>query len=263
MSWELRRRPGQLLRSLTAMDLVMPLLAVGLAKAFGLNPAVQIALVALSLSPVPPFLPMKELKASGSSTFVFGLMVAAALFAIVFIPLALQVIGLVFGLPIHLSPMTVVSVVGLTVLAPLAAGMLVRALAPTLAGRLARPLSLAAIVALGLTAITVLVVKWPGMLSLIGGGALLAFAVFVVVGLAAGHFLGGPREEDRTVLAFSTATRHPGVALAIANANFPDNTLVMPAVALYLIVATLVSLPYARWRRGRVGTGEASAAKTA
>ena len=37
----------------------------------------------------------------------------------------------------------------------------------------------------------------------------------------------GPDPEDRVVLALSTASRHPGVALAIATANFPQETSVM------------------------------------
>jgi BASS family bile acid:Na+ symporter len=51
------------------------------------------------------------------------------------------------------------------------------------------------------------------------------------------------------VLALSTASRHPGVALAIAHANFPDEKLAPAAVLLYLIVSGIVSLPYLRWNR--------------
>src|SRR5579864_4017445 len=84
------RRPTQFLRSLAAMDVVMPIVAVGLAKSFDLNPAVEIALVALALSPVPPILPRKELKAGGGSPYVFGLLVSAGVVAVVFIPVAVE-----------------------------------------------------------------------------------------------------------------------------------------------------------------------------
>jgi bile acid:Na+ symporter, BASS family len=53
------RRPGQLVRGLVAMNLLMPMFAVALAVMFDLNPAVKIALVALSVSPIPPVLPKK------------------------------------------------------------------------------------------------------------------------------------------------------------------------------------------------------------
>ena len=76
------------------------------------------------------------------------------------------------------------------------------------------------------------------MLSLIGNGSLLALAAFVAVGLAAGHLLGGPNAADRLVLALSTATRHPVIALTVAKANFPDEPLLGATVLLYLLVGT-------------------------
>jgi Sodium Bile acid symporter family len=81
-------RPGRLSRSLLAMNIAMPLLAVGLSLAFGLSPAVKTALVALSLAPVPPILPKKEFKAGGHGSYVIGLLAAAALLSIIFIPVA-------------------------------------------------------------------------------------------------------------------------------------------------------------------------------
>jgi BASS family bile acid:Na+ symporter len=83
-----------------------------------------------------------------------------------------------------------------------------------------------------------------------------AFVVFGLVGLAAGHLLGGPGPAERVVLALTTASRHPGVALAIATAAFPDQKLAGPAVALYLVVVGITSVLYlARARRRGVGRG--------
>ncbi len=72
-----------------------------------------------------------------------------------------------------------------------------------------------------------------------------------VIGLCAGHLLAGPAPGDQTTLALSTAARHPGVALAIARANFPGETLVAPAVLLYVLLNVIVSLPYTKWAAGR------------
>src|SRR5688500_14428366 len=68
------RRPGQLVRSLLAMNVMMPLFAAALAAAFDLNPAVKIALIALAVSPVPPVLPKKQLKAGGRASYAVGLL---------------------------------------------------------------------------------------------------------------------------------------------------------------------------------------------
>lgn len=247
------RRPVQLLRSLLAMNVIMPVVAVALALAFDLHPAVKIALVALALSPVPPMLPRKQLKAGGDSPYVFGLLVAAGLFAIVFVPVGLEVVGRVFAVPLYLPAQRVALIVAVTVLAPLAVGMVLRRAVPAFAERIARPLSMVATVLLIVAVVPILFTAWPAMVSLVGNGTLAAFAAFIVVGLAAGHLLGGPDSADRTVLAFSTATRHPGVALAIAGANFPEQKLVLPAVLLYLIAGAILSIPYSIWRQRTTG----------
>ena len=79
---------------------------------------------------------------------------------------------------------------------------------------------------------------------------MLALALFIIAGTAAGHFLGGPAAEDRMVLAIATSSRHPGLALAIAKANYPEQgMLVAGAVVIYLIFRLILAVPYLRWRR--------------
>src|SRR3974377_3710 len=92
------RRPGQLLRSLLSMYIVMPSFALLLAISFHFHPPLEIALIALAVSPVPPLLPKKALKAGGEPSHVFGLLVASGLFAIVFIPSVLEVLGKAFDM---------------------------------------------------------------------------------------------------------------------------------------------------------------------
>ena len=55
------RRPDKLLSALVSMYMAMPLFAVVVAQAFDLPPAVKIALVAFSVSPIPPLVPNKAL----------------------------------------------------------------------------------------------------------------------------------------------------------------------------------------------------------
>jgi bile acid:Na+ symporter, BASS family len=86
--------------------------------------------------------------------------------------------------------------------------------------------------------------------------------VFVLVGLAVGHLLGGPDPEDRTVLALSTAMRHPAIAIAIAQSNFPDQKLAPAAILLYLLVSVIAAAPYLKWTKrhreaGKPGGGQA------
>jgi BASS family bile acid:Na+ symporter len=127
--------------------------------------------------------------------------------------------------------------------------MLVRHFTPAVADRAARPVLLLAAVILLAALVPVLITAWPAILSLIGNGAVLAMAALVAVGLVAGHVLGGPAPGERTVLALAAGARHPGVAIALAHANFPDEKLVLPAVLLYLLVGTLVAAPYVQWTK--------------
>ena len=85
------------------------------------------------------------------------------------------------------------------------------------------------------------------MFSLIGNGTILVMVFFALVGFATGHLLAGPDPEDRTVLALSTATRHPGIAIAIVLANYPDQKLAPAAAVLYVLVSAIAAKPYLSW----------------
>jgi bile acid:Na+ symporter, BASS family len=243
------RRPSMLFRSLLSMNVVMPLMAATLASAFALHPAVQIALITLAVSPVPPFLPQKELKAGGHASYAIGLLVAAGALAIVFVPLAVELLGRLFDRPVHISSGTIAQIVLISVLLPLAAGITVRKFAPAFADRIVKPVAVVAAVLLIASALPLVITAWPAIISLIGNGTIIAIVAFVIFGVAVGHLLGGPDPDDRTVLALSTASRHPGIALAIAIANFPGQKLVLAALVLYLFVNIVVTMPYLNWRR--------------
>jgi len=242
-------RPAALLRALLAMGVMVPAFAVAMVVAFDLPHAVEVAIVAIALSPVPPFLPLKAMKAGGQQAYTVGLLVAASAISIAWVPLVLHVISPIFPTRLGMSPASIAGLVAFSVLLPLAVGILVRHFLPNLAGRAARPLMLTAALLLAIALIPVLVAEWPAILSLIGDGTVLALAALVAVGLTAGHLLAGAEPGERTVLALASGTRHPGVAIALAHANFPDDKLVLPAVLLYLVVCTLVSIPYVQWAR--------------
>jgi BASS family bile acid:Na+ symporter len=253
------RRPALLVRSLLAMLVAMPIVAIAIDRLFDLRPSVEIVLVALAFSPVPPLLPGKERKAGGQSGYALGLMAVAALLAIVTVPVSVWLLGQATGQPYDMSPAAIAGVVAKMMLLPLAAGLTVRALAPAFAQRSIRPLALTSTLLLALAVIAILASALPAVWSLIGGGTLVAMAAFVVIGLGIGHWLGGPHPEESAVLALSTACRHPAIALALAKANFPNEPLLGATVLLYLLVVTVVTPPYVR-RRRHVAAGATRAA---
>ncbi len=237
------RRPAKLASALFSMNVVMPLFTLAMTTLFDLRPTVALALVALSVAPIPPILPRKAMSAGGGAAYTIGLLASAAVFAIVFVPLAL------FGIEVHVPIAKLAFVIALTVLAPLAVGMTIHRFAPRFAARAAKPTSVVALVLLGLCGVPVFIVTMPLIVTLLGNGTLAAIVAFNVVGLAAGHLLGGPDRDERSVLALTTASRHPGVAFVIALANGGEQKPVVAALLLYLLVNALVSLPYVLWSK--------------
>ena len=113
------RRPGELVRALLAMNVLMPLFALTLISIFDFNPAVKIALVALSVSPIPPPIPAKEVKSGGTESYVMGLQVAIGALAIIVVPLAMAVIGQLRGVALQTSIAPVARVVFVSILIPI------------------------------------------------------------------------------------------------------------------------------------------------
>jgi BASS family bile acid:Na+ symporter len=247
----LPNRPMQFVRSLASMNLVMPLFAAAIALLFALRTPVEIMLVCIALSPVPPLLPSKQAKSGGNAAYGVSLLCWAALVAIFSIPLLLELLEDAFNVPMRMSPWRVAQIMLTTVLLPLCLGMLARVLAPKLAARFATPVMAVAAAVLPVAALGIIIASWPAILAQLGDGTALTLALFALVALAVGHVLGGPDPADRTVLSLSTASRHPGMAAAIASANFPEQHAAMAVLLLYLVLGGIASGLYLFWRKRR------------
>jgi BASS family bile acid:Na+ symporter len=247
-SISLFRNPSLLLRSLLAMSVLLPVFAATLVGLFTFRPAIEIALITLAVAPVPPFLPQKQLKLVGHNEYVYGLLVATSLLSIVLAPLTVALIGLAFSRHTHIAPLAIARMVALTVLIPFALGLIINQRMPAFAERASLLAGKVGLLLLAAAVVPVLIKMWPAIMSLVGDGTLLAFIAFVAVGLVVGHLLGGPDSVNGTVLALATSTRHPGVALVIATGIFPGDKFVAPALVIYLLVATIASVPYVKWR---------------
>jgi hypothetical protein len=110
-----------------------------------------------------------------------------------------------------MGPDAVAKLIVISILAPLAAGIGFRKVAPTIAGRIAGPLGRIAGIVLLAGVLCILAFALPTAWTLMGSRTIIAIAAFVIVGLAAGHFFGGPGSEQKVTLALSTASRHPAL----------------------------------------------------
>jgi BASS family bile acid:Na+ symporter len=165
------------------------------------------------------------------------------------VPFGVEVLGGLFGREARFGPDRVAKLVAVTILAPLIVGLLVRHLAPRLADRMAPWASRLGTVVLVTALVPVIASAWPAIVSLVGDGAVLAITVVVAAAIAAGHWLGGSDPDDCTVLAIASSMRHPGIALAIATLNVPEEPRMPAAILLYVVVATVATSIYGAVRR--------------
>lgn len=258
----LLRRPALLARSFAAMNIAMPIAAILMAAAFSANVAVELALLMLALSPVPIHFHGKVAKAAGDADYALSLMDAMAVLSVIVVPAWVWLIGAVLHTPLGVPPTAVLRVVGGDILVPILLGMLVHRMSGHLAKRLVRPCERVSLVIFVLAVVPIFIKVLPEMRELLGDGTLIAIVVFAVLGLAVGYVLGGPERGHRVVLAIATASRHPGVALAIARATMPHQALVRAAVLLYVIVSSLLVAVYARRQRA-VGPSSESSSRMA
>jgi BASS family bile acid:Na+ symporter len=244
----LLRRPSLLVRSLVAMNIIMPLAAVWLVSSFDLKTPIKVALVALAISPLPPFLPGKRLKLT-SHGYIYGIVVAAAVCSVVLVPITASLLAAHFHTQ-HVGAVKVFLVIVITVIAPLYLGLFIQRKRTTRAPALAAILYKAGMGLLVVACIPVLVMEWPTIRSLFGDGTVVAAVLLSGLGLLVGHLLGGPDPQNRTVLALATASRHPGVALVAGiSASAQSPRLITAAVLFAFVVSMIVTVPYAAWRR--------------
>jgi len=235
------RRPAELARVLLSMNVLTPVMAVALALMLPLQPAVKIALVTISVSPVAPFYPWGAFKAGGRRDYTIGLMAATAMLSLAVIPIAMKVLARVFHLPLHTPTNFIARLVFVTVVGPLLAGIALHSMAPAFAKRIAKPLNIFALALMILSLLPILFRSLPTMWVLLGNGTLLSMAGLALGGYLIGYLIEKPRPENRRVLGLANASRHPAIAAVIAHANFPQQKLVLPSIILYLLVSALVT----------------------
>ncbi|WP_066775457.1 hypothetical protein [Sphingomonas sp. CCH5-D11] len=232
------------LGAILSMYVVVPAAAIAMCLIFTFRPPVEIALVGIAFSPMPPVLPGTQLKAGGRPSYVAGLIVLTTIAAVVAAPLGVAVAGGIFGLDVGVAPARVATLVGITVGFPLVAGLIVAWLAGSHSDRIAAGTGVLGHGLLAIAMLGILILLAPAIWAVIGDGTILALVALAAIGFGAGYLLGGPDVHDKAALSLASATRHPGVAIAIATANFPDEKLAPAAIALGLVISTLLGMPY-------------------
>lgn len=235
----------KILGALAAMFLAVPLVAY-LAVRMGVpGPTAGAVILALSIAPIAPILPRKQLKFGGDTDWVTAFQVTGTLLSLVLAPVYLGLLSRAFGLEMDAPMSSMMTILGITVFVPLLIGMGLRQASPELASRLVRPLGVAGTVMLAGVALLILVGMWPALVAAASTLALPVYLVVAISGVILGHLFVKGDVSDKVPSAQAAVSRHPGVALTLAGAALGGTQPELLAnVLLFVLVAAVVLAAY-------------------
>lgn len=253
VSW--LRRPGLPLRLLLVSCVLVPLLALLLLKSpwnGWLTKPARYAIALMALCPSAPLAMHKTRQVGGDHQLAAVVQVAAALAAIVSVPL----LGLAFRHSFavagwQLSPGDVAQQVATVQVLPVLLGLGLRHWWPRLASALEQPLNRLANLLLVLLFALVLGKAAPLLMRLVPANlpAVLLMALLAVAALLLGRAMANGEPEQRLSAGLVTAMRNPGLALLFANRHGGDLAGLRLLILLYVLITVVVSLPWIRWQR--------------
>ncbi|MCA6595105.1 bile acid:sodium symporter family protein [Pseudanabaena mucicola] len=218
------------IRSLIANLVIVPILVLGLLHFVPVSEPIKIGFTILAVAAGPPVLPKLAQMVNGNLAFAAGLMMVLMLASAIFMPIVLPLV--LDG--VRISPWQVAKPLFVSLLPPLAIGLLIRsrfeAIATSIVPFLRRVTNFALILGLASS----LSLQFNSLIVLAKSGIVLAIAIFIIVAFAVGYLLGGPNLDTRLTLGVGTAQRNIAGALIVAGTNFED-----PAIISVIVVTSL------------------------
>jgi predicted Na+-dependent transporter len=245
----LRDRPLVMLRALVAALVLVPAAALTLILLLDPAPALAIGLAILVACPPAPLMLKNAAKIGGGDpAFIATLHLSLAGLAIVTVPAVLNVLAIPLGFSSNagVDPAALLSLLGKTILIPIAVGLAVRTWLPGWADRLGTRAGKLGSIGLLVVVLALLGALFPALLNM-DAWSYAVIAAVTVAALAIGHLLGPRNAAEKTVLAVECAVRHPGLAVSIGATNFtPQQALpvLLPCALLSIVIATA----YLVWR---------------
>lgn len=238
------QRPGLLNRSILAIIVVVPMLAVLVALCFRLPQEIEVGLILTAIAPgtsLTFYLPQYN----RVQPYAIALQATVSLLAVITVPLTLTILQTIFPPEVQISPLTVIQQLAIAQFLPLMIGVAVRRCWSDLANNLETLMTQAANILFGILIICVLAQQLDAVLQ-IGIIPLVVIGLLVLISLWVGHFLGGREASTRTTLAATTATHSAALALFIAALNLPHLS-VSPAITAYVLVSGVLTIAYLTW----------------
>jgi bile acid:Na+ symporter, BASS family len=230
-----------MLRILVAVLILVPGATLAILFAFHAPLALAIGLAILVACPPAALMVSSAPNKGASAPFMARLHLALSGLAFVTVPAVLYVLSGALGFKAEVDLGSMGWTLARTNLGPLALGLAVRGFAPAMAERVGPILGKAGKIGIVVVVLFALTKFYPALLHM-DPLSYLIVALVSVAALAIGHFSGPADPHERTALAIECGVRHPGLAIAIATANFgAERTLpvLFPCVVAFMAIATV------------------------
>ena len=231
------RRLRAVFRALIANFVLVPLLAIAIERVIPLDPPLALGLTLLAGAAGAPFL-VKLAKAARrdlalSAALLLLLVPATVVFMPFYVPLAMKHPTL-SGLT-YLPGSTMALAVPLlsTMILPVVVGLIVNAVTPRWAARLAPLIGKLATVALVLAVITTFAANFGEVIRILTTGALPAALILFLGAFAIGFLLS--RRDESVVLGLATSQRNIAAAMVVASRSFGDRDILVMVTASSLV----------------------------
>lgn len=243
------RHVDRVFRALAVNFVLVPLLALGIARALHLEPSLEAGVLLVGTAAGAPFLLKLTQAANADVGLSAALLVLLMPLSVLFMPL---VVPLFSDVPVDAVAIAVPLV--LTLLLPFVVGLAIDALFPRVAARLKPLASLTSSIALALLVTSTVVLNWSLFGELLGTGAFSAAVLVTAGAFVMGYLISSPGFDRRAVMGLGAGQRNIAAALVVAADGMTDRkTLVM--VVLFSVVDLMVLFPIA-WVLKRASGGQ-------
>jgi bile acid:Na+ symporter, BASS family len=231
-----------LLKSLGVSYILIPLTAIVITRIIPLEQPLRIGLVLLSMTAGAEAGPKIIGIAKGNIAFSVALLSMQLVVTIIYVPLVISML-----LPeVTFDHSALLVKLFLLVLLPMVSGLSLKTHRGAIAERVSHFLRGISTVFMILMVSLIIILNYAEILRLIGTGAILAGALFVIISFTAGYLIGGPGQDTRRTLGFMSGARNASIAFMIASQVF-DNTDVLLMITLTVILMLVILLPTAYW----------------
>jgi BASS family bile acid:Na+ symporter len=228
--------------SLCVSYILVPLTAIVITRALPLEQPLRTGLLLLSMTAGAEAGPKFIGAARGNIAFSVALLSMQLVVTIIYVPLVLS-----FLLPeVRIDYGNLLFKLFALVLLPMVSGLFLKGRHGSVAELLSPLMHKTSTVFLFLMAVLIIILHFAEIVRLLGSGAILAGALFIVISFSIGYLLGGPGQDTRRTLGFMSGARNASIALMIASQVFDDPDVLL-MITLTVILMLVILLPTAYW----------------